>query len=135
MKTKVLCATLVLVAAVACVSGVYGQIAEKLVVNIPYPFTVEGKQLPSGGYTIERTNMDGILVIRSADLKTVVQAPVVTRISRVESGTEPRVVLDKYEGDRYEISEVYFPDMDGYLLVGKTIPHKHEVIKVKPNKG
>jgi hypothetical protein len=136
MKMKILWVTLALVAAVACASLTDGQIVGELIVNIPYQFTVEGKQCPPGSYTIERTTSEGILVIRSAELKTAIQAPILTRISQSEVVTEPRIVLDKYEGDRYELSEVYFPEMDGYLLVGtKPTPHKHEMIKAKRNKG
>ncbi len=134
MKRHVFWVTLALFAAFAGASLVYGQAADRLVVNIPYTFAVDGRQLPAGEYTIERTNMENILMIRSADLKSAFQLRVLTRISADPAG-DSRVVLDKYEGDRYTISEVFFPVEDGYLITGaKNIPHKHELIKAKTSR-
>jgi hypothetical protein len=47
-----------------------------------------------------------------------------------------RIVLDRFEGDHYALSEIFFPGEDGFLLAGaKNTPHKHETIQAKHTKG
>ncbi len=116
--------------------AVYAQPGEILTVQIPYNFTISGKQLPAGPYEIQRSGITGsILIIRSEDGKNAVQADIVTRISTAPPN-EGKIVLDKFEGDKYALSEVFFPGEDGFLLAGsKNTPHKHEMIKAKTKKA
>lgn len=137
MKRQALWVLSALVIAVAFSAMVYAQATEMLTVNIPYSFTISGKQLPPGAYVIDRTGTTGtILQIRSEDGKNAVQADVLTRIGGgISTPTDAKVVFDKYE-DKYILSEVFFPGEDGFLLMGaKNTPHKHETVKAKTKKG
>ncbi len=126
-----------LIMTAVCLAAAYA-IEQTITVDMPYPFIVEGKQLPAGAYSIEPTDQYGkTLTIRSADDKQVIQAIVLTRIAGAGQGlsTEPKVVLDKFDGDRYVLSEVFFQGEDGFLLTGaNNSPHKHEMIKAKNKK-
>ncbi len=119
--------------AVVFVSVVYAE-GRGITVNIPYTFIVSGKQLPAGEYSIKPLDDSAKgLVIRSRTGKDTVEAVVITRISTgTESTSNPRVVFDKFDGNKYVLSEVFFQDEDGFLLTGaNNTPHKHETIKAK----
>jgi hypothetical protein len=120
--------------AMLLIAGIAFAADSQVIVNIPYTFTVSGKELPAGEYIIQRTGVnDSILVIRSEHTKTPIVLEVLTRIDG-KSAADPnaRIVLDKFEGDKYVLSEVHFPGEDGFLLAGaKNTPHKHETIRSK----
>jgi hypothetical protein len=135
-KQMLFLAILGLIAAFAVVAQ--AQTNDILRVNIPYPFMVAGKELPAGDYIIQRTgNTNLVLIIRGENPKTSMQLDVLTRIDgRSEIEPNARIVLDKYDGNHYALSEVFFPGEDGFLLAGaKNAPHKHEVIKGKKAQG
>ncbi len=118
--------------AVFAVSAFPQMVNDEMRVNVPYSFTVQGMQFPAGRYIIQRTGVTlPLLIIRAEDKTKSAEIEVLTRIDgRRESEDSARIVLDKFEGDRYALSEVYFPGEDGYLIAGaKNTPHKHESIK------
>ncbi len=113
-------------------------INDEMKVNIPYSFTIHGKQFPAGNYIIRRASGPlPLLIIRDEKNTKGAEMEVLTRIDgRSELVNDARIVLDKFDGDRYALSEVYFPGEDGYLIAGaKNTVHKHETIKASPKTG
>jgi hypothetical protein len=100
-------------------------------VNIPFAFTVSGRELPAGRYLIAVNEMD-VLVFRDAKSTSVVQAPALTRLAISGNSTEDvtRVVFDKV-GTKYFASEYWPGDRDGYLLYGAKEAHTHAAVKAE----
>ncbi len=119
------------VAATASAQGTPGanlSIAPRII-DVSFGFTVAGKALPAGQYEVE-SPIPGLVVFRELKSKTVVEAPVITRLAR--SGDAPedvsRVVFDKI-GDKYVASEVWFRDVDGFLVGTTKEAHTHQIVK------
>jgi hypothetical protein len=51
----------------------------------------------------------------------------VTRLGRHDKDADPELVFDK-TGGKLILSEVWFPRMDGFLLVATSEPHEHAVV-------
>jgi hypothetical protein len=100
---------------------VYAQSAE---VNIDFPFTVAGKALPAGKYTVEMPDANSIAVRGAAGAGVMV---VLTQLGRHDKDKDLELVFDKV-GDAYLLSEVWFPDQDGYLLLSTKEAHSHAVL-------
>jgi hypothetical protein len=87
---------------------IYGLAAPLLVrADIPFAFTVEGKTLPAGQYTIERvwsTNPD-LLVIRG--LNNHSQAIVISEtVQKLQASNDTELVFDKI-GSHYFLKDIW----------------------------
>ena len=72
---------------------------------MPFEFTVGGRLLPAGAYTISSPS-SGLLVIRSADTHFVSMTTI--SHSNQESARGSELVFDRY-GDKYFLHEVMCP--------------------------
>jgi hypothetical protein len=99
--------------------------------SVPFAFTVAGKDMPAGRYSIEVTPTQ-MVIFRQAQSTSRVEIPAMTRLATSGNSAEDvaRLVFDKV-GGKYLVSE-YWPaaDTDGYLLYGAKEAHTHAVVKV-----
>ncbi len=110
-----------------CASLAY---ADTIVAKITFPFMAGGKEYPAGTYRIETsTNMDEI-TIRSEETGKGGIVPFETRLSSRDED-KATVVFDK-AGDKYYMSEIYMPGIDGFEIKGATGKHTH--VKVTATK-
>jgi hypothetical protein len=112
------------------VGSASGQQEAKVEANIPFQFTVEGKVLPAGQYTLTRKVGDDFFRVVGPDNAGVL-APVITRLGG-EIHTTPadaHIVFDKL-GDTYYLSEIWIPGEDGFLLHTTKEAHTHRTVNV-----
>jgi hypothetical protein len=88
--------------------------------NVPFPFVVNGKNLPAGKYTVQRDDTaPGILVVRQAEGKYA--AAIVSTIpdsGKDPAGSKPALTFKRYE-NQYRLSNVWQADHEGWDLLGR----------------
>ena len=116
-------------AAILGATVAYGQ-EPLLTVRIDFSFNVPGKVLPAGDYTVSSDSSNQkTLVIRGVPPNNEsAMVASVTRLSQAGSSNAPRLVFDRV-GDQSYLSEVWFPDKDGYLLTATSERHTHAIVK------
>ena len=119
--------TLVLTMTAAALLGSIGLYAqETAVANIPFAFTVLGKTMPAGQYTIRdiAVTHNGLLHIQNATNgeSVLVLAPANNASYTTKDDVQAKVIFHRY-GDRYFFSEVWSADGG---LCGKVQPSKLE---------
>ena len=119
-----------LVCALLAVTSAYGESKTKpLVYNAQFEFSAGGKTFPIGQYKISHEDKSPWVVV-TAKSGAVTKLNVITVLARESSSTPSRLVFDKVGNDRF-LSEVWFPEQDGLLLVGSTSKdHTHETVIV-----
>ncbi len=128
MKTKY-AVTLGFVALLVTFLG-SAQAATQFRANIPFQFVVEGKTFGAGEYDFVQNDDESIQVLAVKKGPSAV-ALVVSRLGG-DIHTTPKdihVVFDKV-GDTYFLSEVWVPNMDGYLLRATKEKHTHRSINI-----
>jgi hypothetical protein len=128
MKSKVISA-LCFFTLLAAISG-FGQVSA-INVKIDFPFTVAGKDLPAGPYSVARDS--SALAFRvSGEGKNAAIAEILTRLTAELHATrqEAHLVFDKV-GETYILSEIWIPGQDGYMVALTKGPHQHKVVSVK----
>jgi type 1 fimbria pilin len=114
---------LVLLAALVVMS--YGlAYAQTGTVKIDFPFVANGKTLQPGTYTVTMPN-DNAVAFNGPGGKAVMI--VMTQLGRHDQDTDLEVVFDIVDG-KYLLSEVWFPEHDGFLLLSTKQAHKHAVV-------
>jgi len=98
--------------------------AQPATVNIDFPFVAGGKTLPAGKYTVEMPTTDSISFFGPGGKSVMI---VLTRLGRHDTDTDLEVVFDKV-GGKMLLSEVWFPNQDGYLLLATKEAHEHAVL-------
>jgi len=86
------------------------QYAEKVVVNIPFQFSVGGEQFPAGEYTVKPTSqINSCFTIQSrrGRAATIVLAPITLQGN--QRVNQARVVFHRYK-NLYFLSQVWMPD-------------------------
>ncbi len=116
--------------AVVFALAVWGSIAfaEALVVDIQFPFKAVGKDFPAGKYRIEAEVQPGELKLFN---EATGKGAVMTYRTRLSERNEAVVVFDK-QSDKYFLSEIYIPGIDGFELKAAEGAHTH--VKVKGGK-
>lgn len=97
--------------------------------DIAFEFHAAGKVLPAGTYEFKVDDKQDIVSVTNMKTKDTVTAPVLTRIS-ARPGNEALVVFDKAR-DRYYLSELYVPGIDGIHFTGAPGPHAHVSVKAR----
>jgi len=127
MRKQVLAAVAVGVFAL----GLAGSLAwakSAAVVEIPFGFIANDKELPAGRYEMRVESADqNRLAIRNLNGDHTFMLNVLTRLADV-GDTKVRVVFDKTEDGKYFLSEVHMPTMDGFALQGAPGKHTHKVL-------
>jgi|WetSurMetagenome_2_1015567.scaffolds.fasta_scaffold07542_7 hypothetical protein len=100
--------------------------------NIPHEFTVNGKVLPAGKYDFAYDSSQMRLTIKdSVEGSSGVALTVLTRLAGAIHTTpqDSHVVFDKI-GNKYLLSELWIPGLDGFELLSTKERHEHEIINV-----
>jgi len=100
-----------------------------VVAEITFEFHAAGKALPAGTYELKVDDRLDIVSLTNTKTRNTVMVPVLTRISP-RPGDEALVVFDKVR-DRYYLSELYAPGIDGIHFPGAPGPHTHVSVKAK----
>jgi len=128
MKTKILvsCGLSLLLAA----AFGWGRESLSLRANVPFQFIVEGKTYQPGQYKFTEGENDEVIRVVSQNGDTSALALVVTQlVSQTRTDQQDAdVVFDKV-GDRYFLSEVWFPGADGFLVHATKEKHEHRTVK------
>jgi len=127
--TKVFAALAVLVLGVVVV---HAQERNTIGVDIPYSFTVQGKVMPAGHYTIEVWSSQAKeITLRSLDGKHTAFAAIATSLRPATMAPDAEVVFD-VSGDSHILAEVWVPGLPGYLIEGylpSAEAHIHATVK------
>jgi hypothetical protein len=98
--------------------------AEMATLDIDFAFDAGAKAFPAGKYTVEIVNPDTITLAGQAGR---VIMPSITRLAQRANDSDVALVFDKV-GDRYLLSEVWFPGKDGFLVLSTAEAHGHRVM-------
>ncbi len=128
-------AVVVVAVVLVCAMAVNGQERNRIRLDIPYAFIVQGKQLPAGTYSIERSSSDAKDInVRSIDGKNAAFAAVATWLKPKTMEPDSAEIVFDVAGDRHILAEVWIPGLDGQLIEGflpQAEKHTHEIIKGK----
>jgi hypothetical protein len=113
----------VMILALFVVSGALAH-AQTGTIEIGFPFVAGGKAFAPGKYTIEMPDANSI-ALRSASGSAIMV--VLTQLGRHDKDRDCELVFDKV-GDKSLLSEVWFPDRDGYLVLSSKEAHTHAVV-------
>lgn len=124
--------TLAIAAALLLLLGIGASLvyADTVVADIQFPFMAGGKEYPAGKYEIETSASMEELTLRSVATGKGGLLPFTTRLAQREPDVT-ELVFDK-AGDKYYLSEIYMPGIDGFGLKGA--PGKHTHVKIKAGK-
>jgi len=120
MKTRMLVA----IAAVILMSGALALAQTPTSIEIGFPFVAGGKTLAAGKYTVETPDINTVSIYGPGGKSIMV---VLTQLGRHDQDTDLELVFDKLDG-KYHLSEVWFPERDGLLLLATKKPHEHAVL-------
>jgi hypothetical protein len=109
------------------VGGASASAQSTAIVKIDFAFLAGGKSMPAGSYTIERTPV-GALVLRPRQAgPNSPLLPPITRLGRHDKDDVAELVFDKTEAG-LQLSEIWLPREDGYLLLATSKEHQHQVV-------
>ena len=91
--------------------------------KIDFPFMAGSKAMQPGTYTVTMPN-DNSVAFDGPGGKAIMV--VLAELGRHDQDTDLEVVFDVVNG-KYLLSEVWFPEHDGYLLLSTKQAHKHAV--------
>jgi hypothetical protein len=118
-------------AAVALLAGcAFAQAQQVATVDIGFTFVVAGTALPPGTYRIVQTDDNSIAIRREASNTKAIEMPVITILGRRDADRFPELVFDKVSGV-VSLSEIWFADSDGYLVLATKGPHEHVILQSK----
>ncbi len=103
---------------------------EAVIAKVEFPFAVGEKTLPAGTYKLSHHVSDfPEIEILTPEGKTVALVLAVTRLARRHEADPAKssVVFDKI-GDKYFLSEVWLPGLDGFLVRASKEAHEHVVV-------
>jgi hypothetical protein len=124
---KQLLRSVVVALAIAGVAGTAAHAQGAAIVKVDFAFVAAGKAMPAGAYTIEKTPV-GALILRSrgAGQNSPLLAPI-TRLGRHDKDHFAELVFDKTDQGA-QLSEIWLPGEDGYLLLATSKEHQHQVV-------
>ncbi len=104
--------------------------AQTLSVEVPFAFSASGDKYPAGHYKLSPATGDRSIRIDGPENHRGF-AVVITRLAAAIHTTpkDAHVVFDKV-GEQYFLSEIWFPDQDGYDMHNTKVKHEHQVIDV-----
>ncbi len=108
-----------------------GQEVTSVTGDIPFAFVVSGKTLPAGHYSFV-PSADGLTMrIVGADKNNLAVVRVVTRLGGPIHTTaqDSHIVFDSV-GGVYTLSEIWVPDLDGWMLAATKGKHEHRVVDI-----
>jgi len=129
-KLKVL--FMVCLVAVFAVTFAWAGASKQITAEVSQEFTIGEQVMPAGKYFIEHEGTyPPIITCRNAKGEGSSILHVITTLSRDGmKEQEAKLVFDK-TGGKYELSEIWFAGMDGYLVCGTVASHTHDVVSAK----
>lgn len=112
------------VAFVAVASPVHAQ--TRATVNIDFAFVAGGTDMEAGAYVLQAEPGKVTVGATTPKGKSVI-LPVLTRLGRHDADTQAELVFDRVDG-KLSLSEVWFPERDGYLVLNTPREHEHRVL-------
>jgi hypothetical protein len=105
--------------------------SQKVSSKIPFEFTAAGKVLPAGQYEVKYDAERSLVIIKSSEKGPVVNMPILTMLAGAMHTTpnDSHIVFDKI-GNKYFLSEIWIPGMDGIDLLSTKEKHEHEIVNV-----
>jgi hypothetical protein len=128
VKTKIL----LTISMFALLATTFAYGAEPLAkASIPFQFMAAGKVLPAGEYEFASDVRTGVVRIVSTPRGSAAIAPIITRLGAGMHTTpvDAHLVFDKV-GDTYTLSEIWVPNLDGFLLHATKGKHEHKIVDV-----
>ncbi len=123
-------ATLVLAVLALLAGAALAQAQNQAVVSIGFKFMAGSAAMPAGKYDLSLDNSGAIAIREVAPGKASAIVPVITTLGRHDVDPFPELVFDTLP-DGPHLSEVWFPGIDGYLVLATKGPHKHQVVQQK----
>ena len=108
------------------VSAPSAQAQSRAKVSIDFPFVAGGNVMEAGNYVIEASREKVVLQSASGKGASVVMS-VITRLGRHDADAEAELYLDKV-GGKLLLSEFWFPNVDGFLVLNTPVDHDHRVL-------
>ena len=99
--------------------------AQRISVDIAFPFVANGAVLPAGNYSVQ-VSPQGPVTLVGPDRKTIL-LPVVALLGRHDRDADHEFVFDKM-GGKFELSEIWPAGSDGILVLATRTPHEHAVL-------
>jgi hypothetical protein len=128
MKTKIL----VMASVIGLFAANFGfaQVNPFIQVNIPFQFMVGKKALPAGAYDLKPDALEEAIQVSPAKKgEPGAEVVLVTRLAaEVHNADTGYAVFDKI-GNTYFLSEIWIPEMDGFLVNAPKVKHEHRIIK------
>jgi hypothetical protein len=117
------------VALIAIASPAHAQSRAR--VTVDFPFIAAGIAMDAGAYDVEATSEQ--LTLRAVSGRSrAVMMPVITRLGMHEAVSDTKLVFAKVAGTLY-LSEVWFPNLDGFVVFAAPADHEHSVIGGSPS--
>jgi hypothetical protein len=127
MRLAALVATAALVAAPSVFAAEHQWKAE-----IPFSFHVGAKAMPAGSYEFKIGVREDMVQVQGGSPRTAAEEIVITRLAanpHPGPNQHSHIVFDKV-GGTYTLSELWSPDIDGFLVHTTKEKHEHHVIHV-----
>ncbi len=103
---------------------------QALTARVDFSFVAGDRSLPAGTYRIaHHVSEFPAIEIGNVEGKTILPMLAITRLARRTEREDPNgsLVFDKV-GDKYFLSEVWLPGLDGFLLRATKEKHEHVVV-------
>jgi hypothetical protein len=126
----------VMAVVLALVVGFGGSAAvaqEVTVVNVPMKFTVGTKTMEPGKYELRLNDERTMVMLTPAGRGAAVVIPTITRLAAQQPIADGKMVFDKV-GDSYDLSEIWLPTEDGFLVKDTKQPHQHHILSAEKKK-
>jgi hypothetical protein len=126
MKTKITAISLTIM--LAATFGL-AQLQHKASAKIPYEFTAAGKVLPAGQYDFFYDAGSRQVTIKGTEKGSAVLVPIITLLAGAIHTTpnDFHPVFDRI-GNKYSLSEIWIPGIDGICLLSTKVMHEHEIV-------
>lgn len=129
MRQRLIGTMIVLCLAALTAGAIFAQAPQK--VSVPFKFQVNNVTYEAGTYYVTQKADGTRLELRDARQKTLVQVPVLSRLSAKSQGgrsANTRLVFDEAGGDERHLSEVWISGRDGYLVRAASEKHRHSSV-------
>jgi hypothetical protein len=105
------------------------QLQHKVSAKISHEFTAAGKVLPAGQYDFFYDIGSRQVTIKGTEKGSSVIVPVITLLAGAIHTTpnDSHIVFDKI-GNKYSLSEIWIPGIDGISLLSTKEMHEHEIV-------
>ncbi len=128
MRRHVVCFLTILAMAGSC--GAIAQANLTARVDVPFSFIAGAKTLPAGEYTLQLSDNEKEVIVRSVKGAEGAFVPILTRLAQ-RADKEAEVVFD-VAGNQHYLAELHVPTFDGIAF--KAAPGKHTHVSVKAKK-